>query len=68
VAAQGGGGDWVGAMSVTIYMPLLDEGTEVWRPVQAEAQSSNAYLILGPMPEGEAWAFPPGSVVFAKGC
>jgi hypothetical protein len=38
----------------TIFMPLLDEGTEVWRPVKA-IRKSDGYLVLGPMPSDEVW-------------
>jgi hypothetical protein len=47
----------------TIYMPLLDEGTDVWAPVQAERQSGNAFLVLPPMPDDQLWKFEPGSLV-----
>jgi hypothetical protein len=47
----------------TIYMPLLDEDVEVYRPVQARHIAGDLYLITGDVPEGETWAFPPGLVV-----
>jgi len=47
----------------TIYMPLRNEGTEVWRPVQAERCDDGSYRVLGPVPSGEEWVFSPGSVV-----
>jgi hypothetical protein len=50
------------ADTVTIYMPLLDEGTEVWRPVEAIREGDD-YLVLGPMPSEETWMFAPGIVV-----
>ena len=50
---------------VTLHVPLLDEGTDVWRPIQAELLSENRYRVLGPMPEDEAWEFPPDSIVSA---
>jgi xylulokinase len=37
----------------TIYMPLLDEGTSVWRPVQAALLPDGRYRIIEPMPEDE---------------
>ena len=52
--------------SAGLLMPLLDEGTEVWRPVAVEPLGAGAYRILGPMPEDEAWAFAPGSVVVSQ--
>jgi hypothetical protein len=48
---------------VTIYMPLLNEGTDVLRPVEAEAHSDGRYTILGSVPDDEQWAFSPGSIV-----
>lgn len=48
---------------VTIYMPLLDEGMEVWRPVDATALKRDNYKVEGQMDEGELWAFTPGTVV-----
>lgn len=47
----------------TIYMYLLDEGVDVWRPVQAEKFGPELYRVLGPVPEEEVWQFPPGSIV-----
>jgi len=47
---------------VQIYVRLLDEGTEVWRPVSA-AQAGDAYLLEGPVPEGELLEFPVGTLV-----
>jgi hypothetical protein len=47
----------------TIHIALLGEGTEVWRPVQAEPIGPELYFVLGPIPEDEEWAFPPGSLV-----
>ncbi len=46
-----------------IYVQLLDEGTDVWRPVEATRLAENVYTILGVIPDDEAWAFPPGSRV-----
>ena len=47
----------------TIYMPLLDEGVDTWRPVEATALSNGTYRIDGVMPDYEEWAYPPGSLV-----
>jgi hypothetical protein len=47
----------------TIHIALLGEGVEVWRPVQAEPIGPDLYFVLGPIPEDEEWAFPPGSLV-----
>ena len=50
-------------MTQTIYMPLLNEGTEVWRPVQAEPLGGDLFRVLGKGPDLEVWQFPPGTVV-----
>lgn len=50
-------------MAQTIYMPLIDEGTDVWRPVQAEPVEGGLFRVLGEVPEEEIWEFPPGTVV-----
>jgi hypothetical protein len=42
-------------MTITIYLKLRDEGTDVWRPVEAEAVGSSLYRILSPAPEDEEW-------------
>jgi hypothetical protein len=46
-----------------VYMPLLNEATEVWRPVEATLMPDDTYRVEGPMEEDEEWAFPPGTVV-----
>jgi hypothetical protein len=50
-------------MPETIYVPLLDEGTDVWRPVEGMRLAENVYMVLGVVPDDETWAFPPGSRV-----
>jgi hypothetical protein len=50
----------------TIHIPLLEEGTNVWRPASAERLSESIFRILGPIPEGESWAFGPGEQVVVK--
>jgi len=47
----------------TIYMPLLNEGIDVWAPVQAEHIVGALYRLGGPMPEDQEWRFTPDSVV-----
>jgi hypothetical protein len=51
---------------VIIMMPLLDEGVEVWRPVEAEPLDNDRYRIVGPIPDDEEWAFAPGSIVIGS--
>ncbi len=46
-----------------LLMPLMNEGTDVWRPVDVKPLDDETYQILGPMPEAEQWAFAPGSIV-----
>ena len=50
----------------TIYVELLDEGTNCWRPVSAERLSADTYRIVDTVPEGESWLFQPGEVVRCK--
>ena len=53
----------LGSRMATIYMPLLNEGTDVWRPVPATQVSAGTYRVEGDMPDDEEWMFAPGSVV-----
>jgi len=51
---------------VTIYVPLLDEGSPTSRPTQAERVGNNLFKLLPTPnydPHEEHWKFPPGSVV-----
>ena len=50
-------------LMATIYMPLLHEGTDVWRPVEASPLPGGTYRIDGEVPETEVWSYPPGAVV-----
>jgi hypothetical protein len=53
----------------TIYVELLEEGTQVWRPVQAVHEFGSVYRLpqrLAPEMTGEVWAFPPGSLVHCE--
>ncbi|MGH6912444.1 MAG: hypothetical protein ACREH3_01905 [Geminicoccales bacterium] len=49
----------------TIYVALLDEGIDVWRPVEAQRLSPDTYRIVDQDydPGIEAWEFEPGTVV-----
>jgi len=52
-----------------IYVPLLNEGTDVMRPVKAEAINLDVYrLLVDPEDdsENEDWLFPPGSIVHCE--
>jgi hypothetical protein len=56
-------------MSSIVYVYLLNEGTDVWRPVPATKLKENVYLLHGSEifdPEDEDWEFLPGTKVFVK--
>jgi hypothetical protein len=44
-------------------MPLLNEGTDCWRPVNAEEHAGGIFEILGIVPAGEEWQFVSGTRV-----
>ena len=48
-----------------IYVYLLDEGTDTWRPVKAEKLSDNTFQIVSQNsdPEDEKWQFSTGDIV-----
>ena len=50
-------------MVTIIYMPLLNEGTSVWRPVEAEPLGRRLYRVIAEAPDDEEWEFPTGTVV-----
>jgi hypothetical protein len=50
----------------TMYVYLRNEGTDVWRPVQAEQVGPNAFRLLDQEPDDEEWEFPSGSVVTVR--
>lgn len=52
----------------TIYVKLLDEGTSVWRPVNALKDSAGAYTIADSetVPADEVWEFTPGQRVVCQ--
>jgi hypothetical protein len=55
-----------GTDQVRVYVPLLNEGTDVVRPVMAEALGLDDYRFGTPDsydPAVEEWKYPPGSVV-----
>ena len=47
----------------TIYIPLLNEGTDVWRPVEAEQVGGDQYRIVGQRPADENWPFAQNQIV-----
>jgi hypothetical protein len=54
-------------MRQTIYVRLLEENVDVWRPVEAEPQADGAFLLPAHAPPDEVWEFPPGSLVECEG-
>lgn len=53
----------------TIYVRLLDEGVDVYRPVAATKLSENIYEMSGLdiyNPDDEVWEFLPGSRVIVR--
>ena len=46
-----------------IYVPLLDEGTDVWRPTSAEHMKDDIYRIVEEGPADERWKFSRGQCV-----
>lgn len=55
-------------MSIIIYVRLLNEGIEVFRPVSATQIAPNVFVLDSKDscdPEDEEWEFPPGSQVSA---
>jgi hypothetical protein len=51
--------------SVKIFVGLLDEGVDVWRPVQAEHLHGDIYRIMDQSysRDAEKWQFEPGALV-----
>jgi len=51
-----------------IYVELRDEGTPVWRPVEAVHVADDLYRIVqaNAQPDDESWQFEKGSLVRCK--
>ena len=47
----------------TIYVFMLEEGTDCWRPVNAEHLHDDLYKILDTPDDDEVWQFNQGDVV-----
>ena len=50
-------------MGSQVYVALLDDGVEAYRPVTAEAIGPMLYKLTGDVPDGEKWEFQPGEIV-----
>lgn len=49
-----------------VFVRLLDEGVDVWRPASATALGEDRYRLIAPVaydPETETWEFLPDAVV-----
>ena len=46
-----------------VYVALLDEGTDVWRPVAAKHIRNHIFLLPDIAPAHESWQFSPGTKV-----
>jgi hypothetical protein len=57
--------DWRAKCEVRtkIFVQLLNEGTDCWRPADAKEHGDGVFEILGIMPAGEEWQFVPGTRV-----
>jgi hypothetical protein len=53
-------------MEKTIYMPLVQQGTECWRPVRAVPSGDDVFEVIDGIPENESWAFAPFSRVLCR--
>lgn len=50
----------------TIYMPLANEGTSVWRPVSAKVLSPALFELEASEPEDEEWLYSAGKHVLVE--
>jgi hypothetical protein len=49
-------------LDTEVYVKLLDEGVDVWRPVPATKQADGSFRLCRPEwydPQTETWEFPP---------
>jgi hypothetical protein len=51
------------ADATTVYVELLDEDVDVWRPVAASLVRDGVYRLEDKADDEERWAFPAGSLV-----
>jgi elongation factor G len=51
---------------LAIYMPLIDEAVQVWRPVSARRIATDIFEVVDSVPEDEVWQFQPGAIVQVK--
>src|ERR1700676_392992 len=46
-------------METVVYMPLVGDGTDCWRPVRAQSISEDIFEVIDHIPSGESWKFAP---------
>jgi hypothetical protein len=51
---------------IPIYVRLLEEGVEVWRPVTATRVGGSMYRIVGDTPAGESWEYKTAELVWCR--
>jgi hypothetical protein len=44
-----------------LYMPMLDEGTDVWRPIAAQPLGHSMAQVCSETPDDESWQYPTGA-------
>ncbi len=49
--------------SQTVYIELLGEGVDVWRPVEAAIEANGIFRLPDLGEDSDVWRFPPGSRV-----
>jgi len=50
-----------------VYVRIVDEAVDVWRPVRARAVSEHVFRLADdPAPEDERWSFEPGDDVVVE--
>jgi hypothetical protein len=49
--------------TTTIYIPILNEGIDLWRPVEAVRVTELGYMITETPPPHEGWIFQPGHIL-----
>jgi hypothetical protein len=52
--------------ALRVYVALVDEGVECWRPVDARHVRDDQYLLTGAVPEDEVWEFQTGETVLCR--
>lgn len=48
-------------LSLLLYMPMLDESTDVWRPVAAQPLGHSMAQVCSETPDDESWQYPTGA-------